>query len=316
MRMPGRPTAFANPLDDPLHPRNPLVAHRWIVWSTALMLGAALLAVYATLALLFWQGQWQLIFHPSHMVDHTPASSGIGYDDVRFGATETGQPRLTGWWVPAAQPSAGGVASPGPVTALYLHDARGSLADALPDVLALHALGVNVLAFDPRGFGNSTWAKPSERHWDEDATAALSYVTSVRHAEMSHVIPIGRGLGATVAATLTLEHPEIRSVAMIDLRAPTLALLEAPQWTRILPVRLLARDHFDADTALHSITASKLFLMPADAALPAWVISALPPLTIVSSIQLGDRKTTAALEHLFTKTTAAQTTAVRPAPAR
>jgi pimeloyl-ACP methyl ester carboxylesterase len=304
MRMP-RPTTFANPLDDPLRQQNPLVERRWLVWSTAMMLGAALLAVYASLALLFWQGQWQLIFHPSHVVDHTPASSGIPFEDVRFGATETGQPRLTGWWVPAAANQARSVAGSNRATVLYLHDVRGSLDDALPDVLALHTLGVDVFAFDPRGYGNSAWAKPSERHWDEDATAALSYVTSVRHAEMSHVIPTGRGLGATVAATLTLEHPEIRSVAMIDLRPPTLALLQAPAWTRILPVRLLARDHFDADTALHSSTAAKLFLMPADAALPARVTSALPPLTIVSSIQLGDNKTTAALENLFAETAAA-----------
>jgi uncharacterized protein len=303
MRMP-RATAFANPLDDPLRPQNPLIARRWIVWSSALMVGAALLAVYATLALLFWQGQWQLIFHPSHLVDHTPASSGIAFEEVRFGATETGQPRLTGWWVPAAARSLG----PTQPTVLYLHDVRGSLADALPDVLALHALGVNVFAFDPRGYGNSSWAKPSERHWDEDATAALSYVTSVRHAEMSHVIPIGRGLGATVAATLTLEHPEIRSVAMIDLRPPTLALLEAPHWTGILPVRMLARDRFDADTALHSSTARKLFLMPADAALPARVTSALPPMAIVFSIQPGDSKTNAALQQLFAATEAAPAT--------
>lgn len=304
MRTKAPPPAFANPLDDPMRPQNPLVARRWILSSVGLMIGAALLAVYCTLALLFWQGQWQLIFHPSHVVDHTPASSGVDYADVRFGATETGQPRLTGWWVPAA--AAGSHA-----TVLYLHEAHGSLADALPDVLALHALGANVLAFDPRGFGNSAWAKPSERHWDEDATAALSYATSVLHAEMSHVVPVGRGLGATVAATLTLEHPEIRGVAMIDLRPPTLALLEAPRWTHILPVRLLARDRFDVETALHSITASKLFLMPADADLPIWVTSALPPVTIVSSIQLGDNKTTAALQHLFEQTARTQTPPTR-----
>ncbi len=293
------PTRFANPLDDPLRPQNPLVARHWILSAAGLMLAAAVLAVYSTLALLFWQGQWQLIFRPSHLVDHTPASSGVPYQDVRFGATETGQPRLAGWWVPAAASAA----TDRP-TVLYMHEARGSLADALPDVLALHALGVDVFAFDPRGFGNSSWARPSERHWDEDATAALSYVTGVRHAPMAHVVPMGRGLGATVAATLTLEHPEIRSVVMIDLRPPTLALLEAPRWTSILPVRLLARDRFDTETALHSVTARKLFLLPADAALPAWVSSALPPATIVGSIQLGDAATSAALQSFFRHATA------------
>ena len=168
MSTPERSRHFANPLDDPLRPQNPLVGRQWIASSIGLMLAAAALAVYGALALLFWQGQWQLIFHPSRDVDRTPASSGIRYDEVRFGATATGQPRLAGWWVPA-QPGE----ETHPPTVLYMHVVRGSLADALPDILALHALGADVFAFDPRGYGNSAWAKPSERHWDEDATAAL-----------------------------------------------------------------------------------------------------------------------------------------------
>lgn len=304
MPTPERSRHFANPLDDPLRPQNPLIGRSWIASSIGLMLAAAALAVYCALALLFWQGQWQLIFHPAREVDRTPASSGIRYDEVRFGAIATGQPRLAGWWVPAQSTPALSNTDTHPPTVLYMHVVRGSLADALPDILALHALGANVFAFDPRGYGNSAWARPSERHWDEDATAALDYVTSVRHAELSRIVPIGRGLGATVATTLTLEHPEIRGVAMIDPRPPTLALLEAPSWTRILPVRLLARDRFDPSVALQSSIARKLFLVPADVAPPPYVTSALPPAVTVGSIQLGDSQTTAALQQLFQQTAA------------
>ena len=91
---------------------------------------------------------------------------------------------------------------------------------------------------------------------------------------------------------------------MIDPRPPTLGLLEAPRWTHMLPVRLLARDRFDPAVALQSSIARKLFLVPADAAPPAYVTSALPPSVTVSSIQLGDRQTSAALQQLFQQTAA------------
>src|ERR1700757_4286881 len=161
MPAPPRPVHPAH-LDDPLRPRNPLVARRWILGGIGFALLASLAAIYFAIGLLFWQGQWQLIFHPSHIVASTPSSEGMPFDEVRFDATETGQTRLTGWGVPAGA----GVSEKGP-NILYLHDARGSLSDALPDIRALHALGSEVFAFDPRGFGKSEWAKPSEAHWNQ-----------------------------------------------------------------------------------------------------------------------------------------------------
>jgi hypothetical protein len=286
-----RPSASHN-FDDPLRPRNPLVAHRWIIAGIGLMVLASLVAVYFAIGLLFWQGQWQLIFQPSHIVASTPASHGLPFDEVRFDATETGRTQLTGWWIPR-----GSDVSAKGATILYLHDARGSLSDALPDILALHALGHDLFAFDPRGFGNSVWAKPSESHWNQDTDAALYYLASVRHIGPSGVIAVGRRLGGTIAANLTIKHPEIKSLVMIDPQPPTLGLLEAPRWTHILPVRLLARDRFNPSTALRSGSTDKLFLLPANAATPAYVAKAAPPATTVHGIVLGEADTATALQR-------------------
>jgi uncharacterized protein len=177
-----------------------------------------------------------------------------------------------------------------------LHDARGSLADALPDILALHALGKDVFAFDPRGFGKSEWAKPSEQHWDQDADAALYYLASVRHIGPRHLIVVGRGLGGTVAANLAMKHPQIHSLVMIDPQPPVLGLLKTPRWTRILPVWLLARDRFNPEHALSSRSLGKLFLLPANATPPGYAKKAAPPVAIVHSIVLGDAETAAALQ--------------------
>jgi hypothetical protein len=293
MPAPTRPTPSSH-FDDPLRPRNPLVSHHWIFAGIGLMVLASLVAVYFAIALLFWQGQWQLIFHPSHAVSRTPANDGVPFEDIRFDATEIGHTRLNGWWIPAASSPL-----PGRVAILYLHDARGSLSDTLPDILALHALGNDVFAFDPRGFGKSEWAKPSEHHWNQDADAALYYLASVRHIGPSHLIVIGRGLGGTVAANLTTKHPEIKSLVMIDPQPPTLGLLQTPRWTRILPVRLLARDRFNPAPALHSRSLDKFFLLPTDAQVPAYIAKAVTPATAVRGTVLADPETTTALQRFL-----------------
>jgi hypothetical protein len=291
MPAPTRPTP-SRYFDDPLRPRNPLVSHHWILAGIGVMVLVSLVAVYFAIALLFWQGQWQLIFHPSNAVSQTPASNSVPFEDVRFDATETGHTRLNGWWIPAASSL-----PPRNAAILYLHDARGSLADALPDILALHALGGDVFAFDPRGFGKSEWAKPSEQHWDQDADAALYYLASVRHIGPSHLIIVGRGLGGTVAANLTVKHPEIRSLVMIDPQPPTLGLLEAPRWTHLLPVRLLARDHFNPTPALRSRSLDKLFLLPTNAPVTAYVAKAAPPMTTLHGAVLGEPEAVSALQR-------------------
>jgi pimeloyl-ACP methyl ester carboxylesterase len=222
----------------------------------------------------------------------TPARDGVAFDEVRFDAAETGQTQLTGWWIPADSEVSGK-----PATILYLHDARGSLSDALPDILALHALGHDVFAFDPRGFGKSQWAKPSERHWTEDADAALYYLASVRHIGPSHLIVVGRALGGTIGANLTVKHSEIKSLVMIDPQPPTLGLLEAPRWTHILPVRLLARDRFNPSAALSSRSLDKFFLLPSNETTPAYVSKAAPPAMTAHGTVLREAETAAALQR-------------------
>jgi pimeloyl-ACP methyl ester carboxylesterase len=281
-------------VDDPLRPQNPLVGHHWILAGIGVMIVASVAAVYFALGLLFWQGQWQLIFHPSQVVARTPASLNLPFEDVRFDATEVGHTRLDGWWIPANSSL-----PPQHTAILYLHDARGSLSNALPDILALHALGQDVFALDPRGFGKSEWAKPSERHWHQDADAALYYLASVRHIGPRHLIVIGRGLGGTIGANLTLRHPELDRLVMIDPQPPTLGLLQAPRWTHVLPVRMLAADRFNPATALSSSSLDKLFLLSPNMPVPDYVAKATPPATTVHSAALEDSETMAALQRFL-----------------
>jgi pimeloyl-ACP methyl ester carboxylesterase len=247
-----RPTnsPSVNPID-PLAPQQPLASMRWLLGAFAAVLLLAVVSVYATFCLLFWQGQWQLVFHPSRTLTATPASAGLAFDEIRFDATETGTLQLYGWWVPAEQATR---------TVLLLHDGDGSLSNVLDQVQALHTLGLNVFAFDYRGFGNSLNVHPSEASTHADADAAWSYLTETRHLAPSRIILYGIGLGAAVAAEAAHRHPEAAALILENPRPPLLQTLQFDARTRLLPIRLLFHDRFDATKTLSNLRTPKITL--------------------------------------------------------
>jgi len=240
---------------DPLRQQQPLVSPRWLLRALGISLAVAAVFAYLTMSLLFWQGGWQLIFHPSSTVAATPSSVGLPFEDVRFFGTETGQPQLNGWWIPAA-PDAHYARN----TILYLHEATGSLTNTLPDLQTLHSLGINVFAIDYRGYGKSLFLRPSERTVDEDADAALFYLTNTRALNPASIALYGQGLGAIIAADAATRHPQI-SALILENPAPTaLEQIAADRRTSLLPVRLLFSDRFDLAPKLQSLRTPKLLI--------------------------------------------------------
>jgi uncharacterized protein len=244
---------------NPLAPQQPLASARWILGGLAATLLLAALCVYATLCLLFWQGQWQLVFKPSLTVTATPASVGLKYDEIRFDSTETGVLELDGWWIPAD-----GSASTS--TLLLLHDGSGSLSDTLPQLQALHRLGLNIFAFDYRGFGKSVNIHPSQASTYEDADAAWRYLTDTRHLSPSAIVLDGVRLGAAIAVETARRHPQAAAVILEDPQPPTLDALQFDARTRLLPISLLFHDRFDPTRTLANLSTPKLMLYPAHSA--------------------------------------------------
>ena len=93
---------------------------------------------------------------------------------------------------------------------------------------------------------------------------------------------------------------------MIDPQPPTLGLLQAPRWTHVLPVRMLAGDRFNPATALSSSSLDKLFLLSPNVPIPDYVAKATPPATSVHSTALGDAETMAALQRFLAQPRAEQ----------
>jgi hypothetical protein len=227
------------------------VSGRWLVGALGAVLLLALVCAYATLALLFYQGQWQLILHPAKSIAAMPRAK---FDEIHFDTTETGVAQLDGWWIPA-DPGARWAGD----TILYLHGGAGSLSDCVSDLDALHALGINVFAFDYRGYGKSAGPHPNEARMREDAFAAWRYLTDTRHVDPKAIVIYGAGVGASLAvdvaagrapAALILDGPSEAAIKMIgsDARA------------KILPMWLLLTERFEPLGTLKTLSVPKLFL--------------------------------------------------------
>ncbi|HKR27933.1 MAG TPA: hypothetical protein VJS11_10770 [Acidobacteriaceae bacterium] len=232
----------------------PVVSGRWLLIAFLITIAAALACVYGSMCLLFYQGQWQMLFHPSRTVTATPANARLSYEEIHFDVTDTGAPLLDGWWVTAA-PGAQYATD----TVLYLHDARGSLADTVPAIVMLHQLGINVFAFDYQGFGKSAGRHPTERLARADAVAAWTYLTDLRHIAGNHIVVYGDGTGATFAAALAAEFAPAGAI-LEDPNPPARQTFEHDARARILPLWLLQNESLDPTADLQRAHVPRLFL--------------------------------------------------------
>lgn len=237
-----------------------VVDPKWLLKALAICVFAAMICAYGTLCVLFYQGRWQLVLHPSHAVDRTPASAGLVYSDVHFDAAETGQPRLTAWWI-AASLQAGFAPRYADYTILYLHDGSGSLADTVPALARLHSAGLNIFAIDYRGFGASDASvHPTQERMSEDTTAALEYLTQTRHISPLKIIPYGTGLAASLAASLANSHTSLPAIILDNPNPDPASTAAAVHPSAIIPVRLLFGNQFEIAAPLATLATPKFLI--------------------------------------------------------
>jgi pimeloyl-ACP methyl ester carboxylesterase len=227
----------------------------WLLKALALTVLAALFCAYLTFCLLFYQGQWQLVLHPTRTAASPQSIAGIPYELIHFGPDESAVPQLTGWWI-ASAPGARYANT----TLLFLPGSDGSLADAIPTLASLHNLGINVFAFDYRGYGQSAATRPNQQNMTHDADSAWQYLNISRHIAAQQIVLYGTGVGASLATQLAASHAD--SPALI-LDAPHGDLLNAalhdPR-SKLVPVRLLFHERFPLAEPLSTLHTPKLLL--------------------------------------------------------
>jgi alpha-beta hydrolase superfamily lysophospholipase len=131
------------------------------------------------------------VLHPPHSVPkRTPADWGLAFEEVRFEAPDGLQ--LGGWLVPHPQ-------ARGNVIFCHGHAGnRGQVASLLP---TLHDLGLNVLAFDFRGHGDSPGHTATFGHREvQDLLAAAAYLRERFPGQPLLIIGVSYGAAVTLQA--------------------------------------------------------------------------------------------------------------------
>jgi len=230
----------------------PTVSGKWLLSGLVIALSAAVLCAWGTLCILFWQGSWQLLYRPTAAIAQTPATYNLPYQSIGFDTSAAGEPQLCGWWIPSESQSR--------FTAVYLHGQTGNLGDTLQSLISIHNAGLNIIAFDYRGYGQSHFEHPSEKRWREDAESALRYLTGTRHIPPASIILVGRDLGANLAVEVAAVHPDLAGAILEQpLTAPTSVIFSDAR-ARLVPARLLVFDRWDTTSAASNLLIPSLWL--------------------------------------------------------
>jgi hypothetical protein len=247
----------------------------WLIKAIAGTILAALFCGYLTFCLLFYQGQWQLVLHPIRISASPTPLSGIPNELIRFGPDESATPQLTGWWMPS---DPGGRYAH--LTVLFLADGNGSLAESIPTLASLQNLGINVFAFDYRGYGQSAPARPSEQSLTHDADSAWHYLTTTRNIPAQKIVPYGTGTGASLATHLAILHNAIPALILDSPRADLLDVARRDPRATLIPVRLLFHERFSLAEPLSTLRTPKLLLSRSTVPDQAFNLAADPKVTV------------------------------------
>ncbi|HZY62587.1 MAG TPA: alpha/beta fold hydrolase [Edaphobacter sp.] len=233
----------------------------WLVKAMGATILVALICAYLVLCLLFYQGQWQLVLHPKRTKAAPQSIAGAPYEIIHFGPDATAIPQLTGWWIPAEHANQYGGA-----TVLFLPAGDGSLQDSVSTLAALHNLGINVFAFDYRGYGQSANTHPTQQRMIWDTDAAWSYLTDSRSITAKELIVYGAGVGASLAAHLAEKHPQISGVILDDPHADLLDVARNDPRSNLIPLNALFHDRFPLAEPLAKLQTPKLLIARSDTA--------------------------------------------------
>ncbi|MDP1889729.1 MAG: alpha/beta fold hydrolase, partial [Gemmatimonadaceae bacterium] len=180
----------------------------------------------------------RMVFQPDQfggrVVVPIPDSLGLVANRVSFTSADSAS--ITGVVIPVADTTAQWL--------LYLHGNAGNVtSSALPQFYARwHALGLNILAIDYRGYGESESRPPDEKGTYADARAAYEWLRATRGVPPERIILYGHSLGAGIATELALR---VQAAGLIIEGAFTSVPDRGAEIYPWVPVRVISRQRFD-----------------------------------------------------------------------
>ena len=192
-----------------------------------------------------------LLFHPSSVVDITPAAYGLAYEDVRFGG-DSGL-LLHGWHIPG----------PGDVIFVWFHGNGGNIQNRLEHVRLMHVhVGGSHILFDYQGYGLSH-GQPSIPGIVADGRAVVQLVQERGWSTGKRLVFFGESLGCAVAVALAVDRatevrPEVRPDRII-LEAPFYSLQAMGQIV-LPPLAFLVKDDLNSARLMAKLTVPLLII--------------------------------------------------------
>jgi fermentation-respiration switch protein FrsA (DUF1100 family) len=196
-------------------------------------------------------GERGLVYQPgARTVDPPDPALGLNQRSVTFRSADS--TLLSAWIIPATN------AGPEAPWVLISHGNYGNIGyGGRPQFYAwFRDLGVNLFAYDYRGFGDSDGV-PSEPGVYADAAAAYAYLTDSLHVPASRIILFGHSLGTGVAIELARHVP---AAGLIVEDAYTSVANRGQEVFRFLPIKLIAKSRFASIEKIGDLALPKLFL--------------------------------------------------------
>ena len=188
------------------------------------------------------------VYHPDRQMDSDGTKLGRPFEDLWLTARDG--PRLNAWFYPAFKNS-----PRSHVVVLFCHGNAGNISHRLESCAALLETGVNVLLFDYRGYGRSA-GTPSEEGTYLDAQASYAWLIE-RGFQGRNIIAFGESLGGGVASELAVREQLGGLILQSTFTSIPDVGSELFPW---LPVRWLARIHYDTRAKLPRIKAPVLIM--------------------------------------------------------
>jgi len=226
----------------------------------AKLIALTVLLGYAGIVVAVKLSEKGMVYHPAdRLVTPPPASFALREKTVRYASADG--TTLSAWIVPAA---------PGDSLGMWLlvcHGNYGNIGYGQRPEFYAHArdTGLNLFAFDYRGFGASE-GEADEQGMYDDALASWHYLTDSLHVPPSQIVIFGHSLGSGVATELATR---VDAAALVLEGAFTSVVDRGQEIYPVLPVRLIGSQRFESLQKMPRVAEPKLFLhSPEDDVIP------------------------------------------------
>lgn len=188
------------------------------------------------------------VYQPTRRHDLVPSALGLEFREVLMRTSDGVE--IHGWFFPAKKTNA-----PSPTAVLIAHGNGGNISHRFPLYQLLLEAGLNVMAFDYRGYGSSK-GSPSEGGTYLDAIAARQWLLDQGFAP-DRIVLLGESLGGGIVSEIAVREPVGALILLSTFTSiPDLGAELFP----FLPVRTVSSIRYDTVAKLAKVRAPVLIL--------------------------------------------------------